>query len=110
MEDAIKYRIASPFKTIDKKEEYLPIKLIQETTHSAGLSSGNTVEEAIEKGLYNVVGEELDKKYIETLKKLVLNPEVIKNNAKDLKIVYTPLHGTGNIPVQRILKECLCCA
>ena len=63
------------------------------------------LEEAKEKGLYNEVGEELDNKYIQTLKKLVLNPEVIKNNAKDLKIVYTPLHGTGNIPVQTILKE-----
>ena len=63
------------------------------------------LDEAIEKGLYNVISEEIDNKYIETLKKLVLNPEVIKNNAKDLKIVYTPLHGTGNIPVQTILKE-----
>ena len=63
------------------------------------------LEEAKSKGLYNVVGEDLDKKYIETLKSLVLNPEIIKNNAKDLKIVYTPLHGTGNIPVQTILKE-----
>ena len=63
------------------------------------------LDEAIGKGLYNVVGEELDKKYIDTLKSLVLNPEVIKNNAKDLKIVYTPLHGTGNIPVQTVLKE-----
>jgi phosphoglucomutase len=63
------------------------------------------LEEAKEKGLYNVISEDLDNKYIETLKKLVLNPDVIKNNAKDLKIVYTPLHGTGNIPVQTILKE-----
>ena len=63
------------------------------------------LEDAINQGLYNVVGEELDKKYIETLKKLVLNPEVINNSAKDLKIVYTPLHGTGNIPVQTILNE-----
>ncbi len=63
------------------------------------------LNEAIEKGLYNVIGEEIDTKYINTLKKLVLNPEIIKNNAKDLKIVYTPLHGTGNIPVQTILKE-----
>lgn len=63
------------------------------------------LNEAIEKGLYNVIGKEIDKKYIETLKELVLNPDVIKNNAKDLKIVYTPLHGTGNIPVQTILKE-----
>ena len=63
------------------------------------------LDEAIEKGLYNVIDDEIDKNYIETLKKLVLNPDVIKNNAKDLKIVYTPLHGTGNIPVQTILKE-----
>lgn len=63
------------------------------------------LEDAVNKGLYNVVGEELDKKYIDTLKSLVLNPEIIKETAKDLKIVYTPLHGTGNIPVQTVLKE-----
>ena len=63
------------------------------------------IEDAVNKGLYNVVGEELDKKYIDTLKSLVLNPEIIKETAKDLKIVYTPLHGTGNIPVQTVLKE-----
>lgn len=63
------------------------------------------LEDAISKGLYNVIGEDIDKKYIEALKTQVLNPEAIKNNAKDLKIVYTPLHGTGNIPVQTILKE-----
>lgn len=62
-------------------------------------------EEAVEKGLYNSIGKELDDKYINTLKKLVLNPEVIKKVQKDLKIVYTPLHGAGNMPVQRILKE-----
>jgi len=61
-------------------------------------------EEAIEKGLYNIVGTEIDNKYIEELKKQVLNPEIIKKH-KNLKIVYTPLHGTGNIPVRRILKE-----
>ncbi len=64
MEDAIKYRIASPFKTIDKKEEYLPIKLIQETTHSAGLSSGGTVEEAIEKGILEITTEKPKKNKI----------------------------------------------
>ena len=63
------------------------------------------LEDAISAGLYNVIGEDIDKKYISALKKQVLNPEAIKNNAKDLKIVYTPLHGTGNIPVQTILKE-----
>ena len=62
-------------------------------------------QEAIEKGLYNVIGEEIDSKYIETLKKLVINPEVIKEVQSDLKIVYTPLHGAGNMPVQRVLKE-----
>ena len=64
-----------------------------------------TREEAIEKGLYNVIGKEIDDKYIEELKKLVVNQEAIKDMQKDIKIVYTPLHGTGNVPVQRILKE-----
>ncbi len=61
--------------------------------------------EAVEKGLYNVIGEEIDNEYINELKKLVLNKDVISKVQKDLKIVYTPLHGTGNIPVKRILKE-----
>ena len=61
-------------------------------------------EEAVSLGLYNAIGKELDDSYIEELKKLSLNPEKIKEQ-EDLKIVYTPLHGTGNIPVQRILKE-----
>ena len=63
------------------------------------------LDEAINKGLYNVIGEEIDNKYLKTLQKLVLNPEAVTNFGKDLKIVYTPLHGTGNIPVQNILKE-----
>lgn len=61
-------------------------------------------EEAKKQGLYHIIGEEIDNSYMETLKKLVLNPEIIKKE-KDLKIVYTPLHGTGNIPVRRVLKE-----
>ena len=64
-----------------------------------------TKEEAIQKGLYNVIGKEIDDKYIKTLKNLVLNLETIKKVQKDVKIVYTPLHGAGNVPVQRILKE-----
>ena len=64
-----------------------------------------SIEEAKEKGLYNIVGKEIDDSYIAELKKLVLNPDVIKEMSKDLKIVYTPLHGAGNVPVQRILKE-----
>lgn len=62
-------------------------------------------EEAIEKGLYNVIGKEIDDKYIAELKKLVVNQDIINEVQKDLKIVYTPLHGTGNIPARRILKE-----
>lgn len=62
-------------------------------------------EDAKNQGLYNVVGKEMDDKYIETLKKLVLNPETIKRVQKNINIVYTPLHGAGNIPVQRVLKE-----
>lgn len=62
-------------------------------------------EEAIEKGLYNVIGKELDDKYMKVLEDLVLNKDVITKMQKDLKIVYTPLHGTGNIPVREILKR-----
>lgn len=61
--------------------------------------------QAIENGLYNVIGEEIDNAYINELKKLVLNKDIISKVQKDLKIVYTPLHGTGNLPVKRILKE-----
>ena len=61
--------------------------------------------EAIEAGLLNYVGEEIDDAFINALKSSCLNPEIIKKEAKNVKIVYTPLHGTGNLPVQRILKE-----
>lgn len=62
-------------------------------------------EEAVAKGLYQVIGSELDDRYMEALKKQIIHPEIIKEVAKDIKIVYTPLHGTGNVPVQRVLKE-----
>ena len=62
-------------------------------------------EEAEKAGLYQVIGPEIDDKYIEALKSLVIHPEIIREEAQNLKIVYTPLHGTGNIPVRRILKE-----
>ena len=61
-------------------------------------------EEGIKQKLYTVIGKEIDEKYMEALEKLVLNPEIIKKQ-KDLKIVYTPLHGTGNIPVRTILNR-----
>ena len=62
-------------------------------------------ESALNGGLLEIIGAEVDDVYIAELKKLILNPNVIKKVSKDIKIVYTPLHGTGNIPVRRVLKE-----
>lgn len=62
-------------------------------------------EDAIASGIYRVIGEEIDNRYMEELKKLVLHPEIIRKEAKNLKIVYTPLNGTGNLPVRRVLSE-----
>jgi phosphoglucomutase len=62
-------------------------------------------EEAIKAGLYVTIGAEVDDVYIGELKKLVLHQDCIDKYGKDIKIVYTPLHGTGNIPARRVLKE-----
>ena len=62
-------------------------------------------EEAISKHLYNVIGKEIDDKYMVELKKQIIHPEIIEAVADSIKIVYTPFHGTGNIPVRRILSE-----
>lgn len=64
-----------------------------------------TEEEAAQRGLYNIIGEEFDKKYIEYLKSIALNKEIDKEYGKDIKIVYTPLHGTGKKLALRILNE-----
>lgn len=64
-----------------------------------------TEEEAKQKGLLTIIGKEMDDKYLDVLKKSILNPEIVKKNGKDLKIVYTPLHGTGNTVVERLLNE-----
>ncbi len=61
--------------------------------------------EALEKGLYQVIGKEIDDAYMAELKKQIIHPEVIAEVADDIKIVYTPLCGTGNLPARRILKE-----
>ena len=63
------------------------------------------IENAIAKGLYNMIPSNVDDRYINELTKLVLNKEIIDKESKDIKIVYTPLHGTGNKLVQRVLKE-----
>ena len=62
-------------------------------------------KQAKDKGLLEIIGKEIDDAYIAELKSLILNPDVIKKVSKDIKIVYTPLHGTGNVPVRRVLKE-----
>lgn len=62
-------------------------------------------DEAKKAGLFEVIGKEIDDKYIAALKSLVLDKDVIKKMAKEIRIVYTPFHGTGNIPVRRMLKE-----
>ena len=64
-----------------------------------------TKEEAIEKGLYNIISLELDDMYLDELQKNTLNPEDIKKVADDLKIVYTPLHGTGGKLVKKLLER-----
>ena len=62
-------------------------------------------EEAKQKGLLTIIGTEMDDKYLDVLKKSILNPEIVRKNGKDLKVVYTPLHGTGNTVVERLFKE-----
>ena len=70
-----------------------------------GMVKSMKMEEAVKQGLYHEMGKEIDDAYMEELKKQCLYLDIIKEVEKDIKIVYTPLHGTGNIPVTRILKE-----
>ncbi len=62
-------------------------------------------DEAVNKGLYVVIGKDIDDKYMAELNKQIIHPDVIEKMAEDIKIVYTPFHGTGNKPVRRILSE-----
>ncbi len=62
-------------------------------------------DDAVVADLYQVIGADIDVPYMEALKSQVLHPEAIKQMAKDLKIVYTPLHGTGNIPARKIMRQ-----
>ncbi len=70
-----------------------------------GMVKSMKMEEAVKQGLYHEIGKEIDDAYMEELHKQCLYPNMIKEVQKDIKIVYTPLHGTGNIPVTRILNE-----
>ncbi|WP_138206219.1 phospho-sugar mutase [Haloimpatiens lingqiaonensis] len=63
------------------------------------------LEEAKEKGLLSIIGEEVDKAYIDKVKELSIRKALIREKADELKIIYTPIHGSGNKPVRRVLKE-----
>lgn len=77
------------------------VKAVEDYTTMKTMS----LEEAKAAGLYEVIGADVDDAYIAELKKQVLHQDAIDAVGKDLKIVYSPLHGTGNIPARRILKE-----
>ena len=62
-------------------------------------------EEAVKAGLYETIGKYIDDAYMVELKKQIIHPDVIKEMADKLKIVYTPFHGTGLVPVKRVLSE-----
>ena len=80
------------------------IKKVNEVSSFSEIKT-TTREEAEKKGLFNIVSTEMDDKYLAKLKSLVLNPEIVKEQGKSLKVVYTPLHGTGNMVAERLLKE-----
>lgn len=79
-------------KEIGKVTEFSMVKTMEE-------------DDARVKGFFHVIGTDFDNFYLEELKKQSVHPEMIRESAGDMKIVYTPLHGTGNVPVRRVLKE-----
>ena len=81
--------------------------IIQEVKNVTDYNEVKTMgkEQAIAEQLYHVIGDAIDDAYMAELKKLIIHPEIIKAVADDIKIVYTPFHGTGNLPVRRILSE-----
>ncbi|MBO6149018.1 MAG: phospho-sugar mutase [Lachnospiraceae bacterium] len=81
--------------------------IIKEVKAVTDYSAAKTMDldEAKKQGLYQVIGKDIDDLYIAELKKYPIHPEIIKEMAKDIRIVYTPFHGTGNVPVRRVLEE-----
>ena len=82
-------------------------QIITEVNNVTDLGQVKTMDEAaaVSEGLYHTIGQEIDDKYMAALKAQIIHPEYIQKAADAIKIVYTPLHGTGNIPVRRVLKE-----
>ena len=81
--------------------------ILAEVAKINDFSQVKTMEEddARAKGLFNIIGTDFDAKYLEQLKSQSIHPDMIREVSKDMKIVYTPLHGTGNIPVRKVLRE-----
>ncbi len=81
--------------------------ILAEVAKVTSFSQVKTMEEdrARVEGLFQIIGSDFDDLYIAQLKAQSIHPEIIKDAAKDMKIVYTPLHGTGNVPVRRVLRE-----
>lgn len=82
-------------------------QIISEVNSIQGFDTVKTMSrgEAVKAGLYQVINSSIDDRYIEELKKLVVYPEMLQKSAGEVTIVYTPLHGTGNFPVRRVLRE-----
>ena len=83
------------------------VQIIDEVKAIKDFHDCKTMEKdaAIAAGLYQVIGKEIDDKYMVELKKQIIHPDIIQEMAEDIKIVYTPLCGTGNVPVRRVLSE-----
>ncbi|URZ00135.1 phospho-sugar mutase [Clostridium felsineum] len=83
---------AEVLECIEKTDDFSGVKLID-------------VKKAEAEGILNIIGEEVDKVYIDKVKDLTIRKDMVEKSAKDLKIIYTPIHGSGNIPVRRVLRE-----
>lgn len=83
------------------------VEIIAEVNKITDYATCKTMEKSAAQiaGLYNVVGFDLDDAYIAELKKQVIHADIVKEMGKEMKIVYTPLHGTGNVPSRRVLQE-----
>ncbi|MCI8359222.1 MAG: phospho-sugar mutase [Lachnospiraceae bacterium] len=82
-------------------------EIITEVNNVTDYHDVKTMEkaDAVKAGLYQVIGQEIDDQYMAELKKQIIHPEIIAEAADDMKIVYSPFNGTGNLPVRRILDE-----
>ncbi|MBR1874699.1 MAG: phospho-sugar mutase [Eubacterium sp.] len=81
--------------------------ILAEVARVASFSDVRTMDigDAWREDLYHIIDESMDDEYMRCLKEQSIHPELIKKMAEDIRIVYTPLHGTGNLPVRRVLKE-----